>query len=270
MKKLYTTLVALLTLIQLSNAQTFISTGGTPSTTGGPSVSLFYDVTADQAAIFSWHPGVDWKPLGLYARTFSLISYSNRLGLYQDINANVGIGTNTPAYKLDVNGVIYSNSYMSNGQGVYVDGGTGIGINNVSGKLSFRTNNVDSRMIIDALGNVGIGTTNPTTKLAVNGTIRSKEVKVEAGPWPDYVFTSTYVLPTLDQVKSYIDKYQHLPEMPSDKEVVKNGIALGEIVTLQMKKIEELTLYLIEKDKQMKDQQKQLDELKAQMAKLIK
>ncbi len=219
-------------------------------------------------------------------------------------SGNVGIGTSNPAIKLDVQGDIGKyDPYEAKVQGLRIGstpvyGASGARtlslVNKVSASTSGSGGNFEKyiiksdgfntylaegagNLIYEGTGNVGIGTTNPTTKLAVNGTIRSKEVRVEAGPWPDYVFTSTYVLPTLDQVKSYIDRYQHLPEMPSDKEVKKNGIALGEIVTLQTKKIEELTLYLIEKDKQvkqqsqqLKDQQKQLDELKAQMAKLIK
>jgi predicted phage tail protein len=86
-------------------------------------------------------------------------------------------------------------------------------------------------------------------------------VKLNAA-WPDYVFKPKYVLPTLIEVKTYIDKNQHLPDMPSEAEVTKNGINLGEIVKIQTKKIEELTLYLIDKDKQLTDQQKQIEQLK--------
>jgi hypothetical protein len=111
-------------------------------------------------------------------------------------------------------------------------------------------------------GNVGIGTTTPDAKLAVNGTIHTKEVKVDLTGWPDYVFKPKYNLPSLIELKTYIDKNQHLPEMPSEREVAKNGINLGEIVRLQTKKIEELTLYLIE-------QQKQMEQLKQELITLI-
>jgi hypothetical protein len=99
-------------------------------------------------------------------------------------------------------------------------------------------------------GSIGIGTTDTYgNKLAVNGTIRAKEVKVEAGPWPDYVFTPAYRLSPLTEVKSYIDKNGHLPEMPAAAEVAKEGIALGEMNKKLLQKVEELTLYLIEENR---------------------
>jgi hypothetical protein len=106
-------------------------------------------------------------------------------------------------------------------------------------------------------GFVGIGTTRPREALSVNGNICSKQVKVEIINWPDYVFTAKYKIASLSQVKRYIDKNQHLPEMPSEKEVARNGVNLGEIAKVQTKKIEELTLYLIEKDKQVAEQREQ-------------
>jgi hypothetical protein len=110
-------------------------------------------------------------------------------------------------------------------------------------------------MRIEANGNVGIGTSIPDAKLAVNGTIHSKEVKVDLTGWPDYVFQPLYKLPTLLEVKNYIDQNQHLPDMTSEAEVAKNGINLGEIVKVQTKKIEELTLYAIDQQKQLEQQQ---------------
>jgi len=93
---------------------------------------------------------------------------------------------------------------------------------------------------------VVIGTTDPHGyMLAVNGNIRAKEIKVEAGPWPDYVFKPMYKLPSLITVKSYIKKNKHLPDMPSEKEVAKDGINLGEMNKLLLKKVEELTLHMI-------------------------
>ena len=111
--------------------------------------------------------------------------------------------------------------------------------------------------------NVGIGKTNPSEKLEVNGTIRSKEVKVEATPWPDYVFASDYDLKSLAETKGYIDEHSHLPGMPSAKEVEENGIALGEMNAKLLEKIEELTLLLIEKDQQMKDLIKRVEKLES-------
>lgn len=102
-------------------------------------------------------------------------------------------------------------------------------------------------------GNVGIGTT--YTKgytFAVNGTAIATAITVKAYPnWPDYVFKKGYKLPSLTDIKVYLDKNHHLPEVPSEQEVVQNGINLGEMVKLQTKKIEELTLYLIEQQRSM-------------------
>jgi len=130
-------------------------------------------------------------------------------------------------------------------------------------------------------GNVGIGTTNPTQKLEVAGTVYSQEVKVEiaAGTGPDYVFEPDYDLRTLEEIKDYIEENKHLPEVPSAKEMEANGVQLGEMNILLLKKIEELTLYQIELlerlDQQQAEfrnqqvelmaQQKQIEELKKRL-----
>jgi len=133
-------------------------------------------------------------------------------------------------------------------------------------------------------GNVGIGIINPQNKLDVNGTIHSKQVKVDLTGWADYVFKPTYHLPTLAEIKTYIDKNHHLPDMPSEAEIAKDGVNLGEMNKVLVKKVEELTLYLIEKDKiqieqkevnrkqsaQLKLQQEQIDKLSQQLEYLIK
>lgn len=122
-------------------------------------------------------------------------------------------------------------------------------------------------------GNLGIGTANPDAKLAVNGTIHARAVKVDLNGWADYVFRSEYHLPTLQEVKIYIDKHQHLPDMPSEYDVASNGINLGEINKLLTKKVEELTLYLIEKDQQRLEQlqinQEQQKKYEKQEARII-
>jgi len=149
------------------------------------------------------------------------------------------------------------------------DAGSFISLNYLYG-ITFHTDitnglNVDvpvvnsEKMRITQAGNVGIGTSTPSEKLSVNGRIRAKEIKVEAVNWPDYVFGEEYKVATLEELERYIKANKHLPEMPSAKEVETNGVELGEIVKLQQKKIEELTLYLIEQNKQI---QKLLKEVK--------
>lgn len=100
-------------------------------------------------------------------------------------------------------------------------------------------------------GNVGIGTSMATNyKLAVNGSaIFTKAVVKLYGNWPDYVFAPTYQLPNLQQVEAYINKHRHLAGMPTAQDIEKNGIDLGDNQALLLKKVEELTLYVIELNK---------------------
>ena len=104
-------------------------------------------------------------------------------------------------------------------------------------------------------GLVGIGTNDTKGyKLGVNGSVIATSVTVKAsGTWPDYVFKKDYRLPPLGEVKTYIDQNQHLPEVPSEAQVIKDGLNLGEMNKLLLKKVEELTLYMIEKDREIKE-----------------
>lgn len=120
-------------------------------------------------------------------------------------------------------------------------------------------------LTIASNNNVGIGTTNPTYKLSVNGNIRSKEIVVETG-WADYVFDKKYNLTKLEDVEKYILQNKHLPNIPSAKEVEENGLHLGDVQKKMMEKIEELTLYIIEADKQQKRLAKEIVRLKSILA----
>ncbi|WP_108808937.1 hypothetical protein [Aquimarina spinulae] len=111
-------------------------------------------------------------------------------------------------------------------------------------------------------GTVGIGTTNTRGyKLAVNGNIRAKEIVVEASPWPDYVFRSDYKLPSLNEVKEHIKNKGHLPNIPSEKEVRENGIQIGSMHAKLLEKIEELMLYTIQQDEELKTLRKTVSAL---------
>lgn len=114
-------------------------------------------------------------------------------------------------------------------------------------------------MYIGNNGNVGIGTTSINDlnyKLFVETGIRTRRVKVDQTGWPDYVFHSTYKLPSLQDLEAYIRKNNHLPDMPSAKEVQENGLDIGDNQAALLKKIEELTLYIIEQEKTNKKQDK--------------
>jgi hypothetical protein len=98
-------------------------------------------------------------------------------------------------------------------------------------------------------GNVGIGTTNPTSLLTVAGNINSREVKVTVDAGADFVFEKDYNLPSLESVDKFIKENKHLPEIASAKEMQKDGINLSEMNIKLLQKIEELTLYTIEQQK---------------------
>ncbi len=114
------------------------------------------------------------------------------------------------------------------------------------------------------MGKVGINTTDTKGyNFAVNGNAiaTSMTVKLYAN-WPDYVFKPDYVLPALTDVKTYIDQNHHLPEVPSEQEVAKKGLNLGEMNRLLLKKMEEMTLYMIEAKEDIDQLKKQVKDLK--------
>ncbi|WP_159099193.1 hypothetical protein [Aquimarina spinulae] len=169
----------------------------------------------------------------------------------------------------------------SNGEnaqaGIYVrsDGSYGT-------KMYFSTTNAyvsgsKTAMTIDHIGKVGIGTiTTGSHKLAVDGSVGAREIKVEATSWSDFVFETDYTLPTLSEVENHIKEKGHLKDIPSAKEVEKNGILLGAMNAKLLQKIEELTLYTIQQEKEIKQQASEIEQLKflsnrlSEIEKLIK
>jgi len=127
-------------------------------------------------------------------------------------------------------------------------------VSNLGGFSIYDSNSASYRFHIHANGNVGIGTTSPGSKLAVNGNIRAREIKVENANWPDFVFAKSYTLPTLRETEAHIKQKGHLPGIPSAAEVKTNGVDLGDLNAKLLEKIEELTLHLIEKEKQIEKQ----------------
>jgi hypothetical protein len=192
---------------------------------------------------------------------------------------NMGLGVAAPVSKMHV---YENNTSNNNTTGLTIEqAGTGnslvqflqtgaqrwtMGIDNASSQ-SFKIATgqglgTADRFTILTSGNVGIGTASPDQKLAVNGTIHSKSVLVDMLGWSDFVFKPAYKLPSLVEVQTYIDKNQHLPGVPSAADVEKNGVNLGEMNKILLQKVEELTLYLIELNKKVSAQQKELEQLK--------
>jgi hypothetical protein len=127
-----------------------------------------------------------------------------------------------------------------------------------AGQIRFFSNGIE-RLTIDGAGKIGIGTTNPTQALSVNGTVRAKEVLVDTD-WSDYVFTDGYRLASLAEVESHIKAEGHLPGIPSAQNVAEHGVSVGEMQSKLLAKIEELTLHAIEQDKHQIAHEKRLSE----------
>lgn len=240
--------------------------------------------------------------------------YKSGLGdaLKLNANGNIGIGTSSPTTKLEVNSTVnevaifkgtaglsqvafnndankeiklytYKSDYASgtyfstngpNESGIFQDANAPffIGTRTVAQPLIFATNSSEKMRVLSN-GQVGINTTTfPTDlnyKLAVGGNIIAEEVLIKLKTaWPDFVFSNKYKLKPLEEVEQFIKTNNHLPEIPSAKEVeAQGGQQLGEMNRLLLQKVEELTLYLIDQNKKLENQQKEIDALKAKIEK---
>jgi hypothetical protein len=154
---------------------------------------------------------------------------------------NTGGGTIGTQYGV-YSSVNNAGSTITNSYGVYI---TGYGTAGTWTNTPYDIYAADTGALNYFAGNVGIGVTNPVSKLAVNGKISASEVVVTSSP-ADYVFGSDYRLAPLGEVAEYIAANHHPPEIPSGAEVESKGVALGEMQSKLLAKIEELTLHMIQ------------------------
>jgi hypothetical protein len=189
-------------------------------------------------------------------------------------SGRVGIGTNVPAGKLDVYGTSgelfrvgdasqYIHLYKDFIQ--FISSGVGKYFMQLAGNnLTLANSNGNGTGNLFIYGNqVGIGTSNPALgyKLSVAGKAICEELKVQlSGSWPDYVFNNNYKLTSLNDLEKYIRQNKHLPNLPSAKEVETEGISVGDMQKRMVEKIEELTLYVLQL-------QKEIETLKASQPK---
>lgn len=212
------------------------------------------------------------------------IPYTTKNIYLAESGGNVGIGTANPRGVLDVatNGDVYLSSTPNGGsaQSTFLSGHVFLAPyansevsylqarrKDNSGTTSLRLRTYNAGSLVEAMhiagnGNVGIGTITPQAKLAVNGDIFSRKVKVTQTGWPDYVFAPTYRLPTLQEVEAFIKEHKHLPDVPSAKEVETNGLDLGDNQAVLLKKIEEQMLYILELNKELRSLRQEIEELK--------
>ena len=181
---------------------------------------------------------------------------------YSYFKGRVGIGISTPQaglHLVDDSGLQISNSDRTRNS-ILAHGQGGLEVRNGNGVPMMSFDNGSRK--------VGIGTTTPQNELSVNGTIWAKEIRCSLTDGADWVFEDDYELLKLEEVEAFIKENKHLPEVPSAEEFRQNDLNVAEMDNKLLQKIEELTLYLIEQNKQNQSQQAEIEELKKEIKEL--
>lgn len=201
------------------------------------------------------------------------------------IQGNLSLGTFSSAAKLDIDGgpTWTTNNWkksmkLYNGSAIELAGATrSFGLGASGANLYFSHANSDGTgaanyfMIADGnTGNISIGGSAPVAnyKLTVDGTLGARRIKVQQGAWADYVFHPDYQLPSLQEVENFVTAEKHLEGIPSEKEVLEKGLDLGDFDQQLLKKVEELTLYIIQLNKNVERLNKQVAEQQQTIATL--
>lgn len=212
-------------------------------------------------------------------------------------DVKVGIGNSAPAYKLDVTGTSFTskllignksattagliNSFAQNHTTELIRLGKRIGaleevrfvVKNDGAVEITNTGSAPSITINNGSGHAIVVNNNSGDKIAQlegNGLLRSRKVRVDLASWADYVFKPTYHLLSLRETEAFIEENGHLPEVPNANEIETNGLDLGEMQRIQMQKIEELTLHLIEMNKTIENLESDIKVLKKENERLEK
>jgi len=156
---------------------------------------------------------------------------------------------------LKING--YNRISQANDQGMFFSDGKGADGANSNGSLilapwSSNNDTLVGGMRMDKWGNVDF-----------HGNVRALKFKVEAKWWSDFVFNNEYKLMSLQDLESFIKQNKHLPNVPSETEVLEKGLDVAEMQAIQQQKIEELTLYIIQLHKQLEKLQIEVVTLKS-------
>ncbi len=191
-----------------------------------------------------------------------ILQIANAFAFHDGGNKVIGFGY-VPRTGADLN----SNGYASEIRLDPVNGRFRFG---VSSSQSGNPNSF-SVMTLTKEQRVGIGTQSPDELLTVKGKIHAEEVRVDLSVPADYVFEkyytgesklkADYTMPTLEEVEAFTKANNHLPDVPSAKQIQEEGLHLKEMTNLLLQKVEELTLYTIEQEKRIKKQEEKIEQL---------